>query len=110
MGLMDVSFFKFLGIKQKPKAPWEKHYNKKDMHITPPNKSIYRFLRDKAKEEKYDNNIAITYFKTHRTYREFFKEINTAAKAFKEEGIRKKDVVTILSANIPEALISFYDR
>ncbi|MBQ6494645.1 MAG: AMP-binding protein [Bacilli bacterium] len=108
MGLMDISFFKFLGFKTKPKAPWEKYYKKNDMNISPPNKSIYRFLRDKVKEEHYDNNIAITYFGTHRTYNDFFKEINITAKAFKSQGIRKGDIVTILSANVPEALISFY--
>ena len=48
-----------------------------------------------------DDNIAITYFGTHRTYKEFFKEINNTAAAFKSQGIREKDVVTILSANVP---------
>ena len=108
MGLMDMSFFKILGFKSKPKAPWEKYYKKKDMNITSPNKSIYRFLRDKAIEENYSNNIAITYFGTHKTYNDFFKEINITAKALKSQGIRKGDVITILSANVPEALISFY--
>ena len=105
---MDISFFKFLGFKTKPKAPWEKYYKKNDMNISPPNKSIYRFLRDKVKEEHYDNNIAITYFGTHRTYNDFFKEINITAKAFKSQGIRKGDIVTICLPNMPEALYAFY--
>lgn len=108
MSLLDMSFFRFLGIKQKPKAPWQKYYKKNDMNITPPNVSIYRFLRNKAKELNYDNNIAITYFGNQRTYKEFFKEIYITARAFKSQGIRKGDVVTIISANVPEALISFY--
>lgn len=108
MGLLDMNFFRFLGIKQKPKAPWKKYYTKNDMNITPPEVSIYRFLRNKAKELNYDNNIAITYFKNHKTYKEFFKEIYITARAFKSQGIRKGDVVTIISANVPEAVISFY--
>ena len=108
MGIMDMEFFKFLGFKTKPKAPWSKFYKKSDMNITSPNKSLYRFLVDKASKEDYSNNIAITYFDTHRTYNDFFKEIDIAAAAFKSQGIREKDVVTILSANVPEALISFY--
>lgn len=108
MNLFDMKFFRFLGIKQKPKAPWKKYYTKNDMNITPPNVSIYRFLRNKAKELNYDNNIAITYFGTHKTYKEFFKEIYVTARAFKSQGIRKGDVVTIISANVPEALLSFY--
>lgn len=108
MSLLDMSFFRFLGIKKKPKAPWKKYYTKSDMFINLPDISIYRFLRNKAKELKYDNNIAITYFKTHKTYKEFFKEIYVTARAFKSQGIRKGDVVTIISANVPEAVISFY--
>ena len=108
MSLLDMKFFRFLGIKQKPKAPWKKYYTKNDMNITPPDVSIYRFLRNRAKELNYDNNIAITYFGTHKTYKEFFKEIYVTARAFKSQGIRKGDVVTILSANVPEALLSFY--
>ncbi len=108
MGLLDMSFFRFFGIKQKPKAPWKKYYTKNDMNINPPDVSIYRFLRNKAKELNYDNNIAITYFGTHKTYKEFYKEIYITARAFKSQGIRKGDVVTILSANVPEALLAFY--
>ena len=108
MSLTDMKFFQFLGFKTKPKSPWEKYYKKKDMNITSPNKSLYRFLRDKAIENDYNNNIAITYFGTHRTYNDFFKEIHIVAKSFKSQGIRKGDVVTILSANIPEAVVSFY--
>ena len=103
-----MNFFKFLGIKQKPNAPWKKYYKKSDMSINSPNVSIYRFIRNKAKESNYDNNIAITYFNNHKTYKEFFKEIYITSRAFKSQGIRKGDVVTIISANIPEALISFY--
>ena len=108
MSLMEMNFFKIFGYKSKPKAPWSKYYKKSDMNITSPHKSLYRFLKDKADKENYDNNIAITYFGTHRTYKQFFKEIDIAARAFKSQGIREKDVVTILSANVPEALISFY--
>ena len=108
MSLLDMSFFRFLGIKQKPKAPWKKYYTKNDMNINPPDVSIYRFLRNRAIELNYDNNIAITYFGTHKTYKEFFKEVYITARAFKSQGIRKGDVVTILSANTPEAVISFF--
>ena len=108
MSIMDMKFFKFLGFKSRPKSPWDKFYKKSDMNITSPHKSLYRFLFDQAKKGNYDDNIAITYFGTHMTYREFFQKIDRAAAAFKSQGIRERDVVTILSANVPEALISFY--
>lgn len=108
MGLMNSEFFRIFGFKSKPKAPWKKFYKHSDMNINSPEKSLYRFLRDKARENNYDNNIAITYFGMHRTYKEFFEEIKNTAASFKSQGIRKGDVVTILSGNVPEALISFY--
>ena len=108
MGIMDMNFFKFLGFKTKPNAPWANFYKKSDMNITSPNKSLYRFLKDKADKDNYGDNIAVTYFNNHKTYNEFFEEVNKAAAAFKSQGIREKDIVTILSANVPEALISFY--
>ena len=108
MNLFDMKFFRFLGFKQKPNAPWKKYYKKSDMNITSQNVSLYRFLRNRAKEQNYDNNIAITYFTTHKTYKEFFKEVYVTARAFKSQGIRKGDIVTIISANIPEAIIAFY--
>ena len=108
MSIMDMKFFKFLGFKSKPKSPWDKFYKRHDMNITSPHKSLYRFLVDKASDMGYDDNIAITYFGKSRKYRDFFHEIDVAARAFKSQGIRERDVVTILSANVPEALISFY--
>lgn len=108
MGILDMNLFKFLGFKTKPNSPWDKFYKKSDMNISAPNKSIYRFMIDRANKGDYYNNIAITYFGTHRSYSEFFREIDIAACAFKSLGIREGDVVTIISANVPEALISFY--
>ena len=103
-----MKFFRFLGIKQTPKAPWSKYYTKSDMNINSPDVSIYSFLKNKAKELKYSDNIAITYFGNKLTYKEFFDKIDNVARAFKSQGIRKGDVVTILSANIPEAIFTIY--
>ena len=108
MGFLDNSFFRFIGIKSKPKAPWKKYYKKNDMNINPPDVSIFRFARDRMNDLDFKNRPAITYFGTTRTYTEFYNQIHIAAKAFKSQGIRKGDVVSIISANIPEALISFY--
>ena len=108
MGLLDNSFFRFIGIKTKPKAPWKKYYKKSDMNINPPDVSIFRFARDRMRDLDFKHRPAITYFGSTRSYTEFYNQIHIAAKAFKSQGIRKGDVVSIISANIPEALISFY--
>lgn len=106
MGILDMKFFSFIGLKRKPKAPWAKFYKKGEMNIDIPNISIYQYLVQNCKG--YMDHIAIDYFGATRTYAEFLDQIDGAARAFKSQGVRKGDVVSILSANVPEALISFY--
>lgn len=101
-----MKFLNLIGLKKKQNAPWQKYYQKKHMNIELSNESIYQYLKRHAL--KYKKNIAIEYFGTNITYNEFLHKINACAKAFKNQGIRKGDVVSILSANIPEALIAFY--
>lgn len=108
MGLLNMKLWHFLGFKRKPEARWKKYYSKEDMQIDVPNMSIYDFLKKRCEKYKYIDNIAMTYFSSSRTYRQMFEQIDTCANAFISQGIRKGDVVTILSANIPEALICFY--
>ena len=106
MSILDFNFFSLIGFKKKPDAPWAKFYKKKDMNFTVPNISIYQFIKDCA--ENHMDNISIEYFGQKITYRKFLALIDQCARAFRSQGIRKGDVVSILSANIPEALISFY--
>ena len=106
MGILDMKFFHFIGIKRRPKAPWGKFYQKKQMNIIVPNENIYEYLYRHA--QGYLDNTAIEYFGTKVTYRGFLDKIDMCYKAFKSQGVRKGDVVSIISANVPEALYSFY--
>ena len=106
MGILDMKFFSFIGFKQKPKARWKKFYNKRHMVIDVPNQSLYEYLKERSL--RYKNKDAIEYFGTKIKYDELFKKIDITAAAFQSQGIRKGDVVTILSANTPEALYCIY--
>lgn len=106
MGILDMKFFHFIGIKKKPKAPWAKYYDKKHMNIIVPNMNIYEYLENHA--VKYLDKDAMEYFGTKLTYRELLYKIDICSKSFKSIGIRKGDVVSIISANTPEAIICFY--
>lgn len=106
MSILDMKFFHFIGIKRKPKAPWGKFYNKKHMNINVPNINIYEYLSNHA--IRYMENTAVEYFGTKISYRQFLTEVDRCARAFRSIGVRKGDVVSIISGNIPEALISFY--
>ena len=101
-----MKFFHFIGIKRKPKAPWGKFYQKKHMNIIVPNENIYEYFNRHA--QNYLDNTAIEYFGTKVSYRNFLDKIDVCYKAFRSQGVRKGDVVSIISANIPEALYCFY--
>ena len=94
------------GIKRKPKAPWAKYYTKDEMKIQTPKGSIYEYLLNKS--ETHMDAIALDYFGKSITYKDFLRHIDTCAKAFRSQGIRRGDVVTICMPNVPEGLISFY--
>lgn len=108
MGILDMKFFSLIGFKKKPHAIWKKYYAKKDMNFDIPNISIYQYIKNRSLENNYKDNIAIEYFGTKITYTDFYKSIDKVAKSFRSQGVRRGDVVTILSANTPEAVISFY--
>ncbi len=108
MDFLDMRFLSFIGIKKIPDAPWSKYYKKGDMKINPRNENIYTFVKNQMKKYEYENKTAINYYGTKITYQEFFQKIDDTEKKFRILGVRKLDIVTIISANIPEALISFY--
>ena len=108
MGLFDFRLLSFIGIKIPPKAPWKKYYKKSIMDIKLEDENIYQHMKKSISEHKYRNKVAINYYGTHITYDSFIKRIDTCSKKFLKLGVKKFDIVTILSANIPEALIAFY--
>ena len=108
MGIFDFRLLSFIGIKKKPKAPWSKYYKKTAMKIRLRNENIYDYMKRKVIKHHFENNIAINYFGTKIIYKEFINKIDNCANKFLSIGIKKYDIVTILSANVPEALISFY--
>ena len=108
MSIFDFRLLSFIGIKKTPKSPWSKYYKKTSMKIHLRNENIYDYMKRKMIKHHFENNIAINYFGNKITYREFINKIDDCANKFLSIGIKKYDIVTILSANVPEALISFY--
>ena len=102
MALLNNDFFRLIGFKKRPKSPWDKYYGKKNMFYTIPNCSVYDYIY--KKHFKYKDNIAMEYYGTKITYNELFRQIDICARAFKSQGIKKGDVVTILSANLVESI------
>ena len=102
MGLLDFLKFK----KKSNNDTWNEIYKNEKIKFRVPEGTIYTLIRDQVSER--DGMNAYTYFGHSVTYKDFMKQIDNAAKAFRSQGIRKGDVVTICMPNTPEALISFY--
>lgn len=97
-----IEFIKDMGIKK----PWKKFYKAKDLRIEVPDISIYEMFRKSVL--KNSERPAINYYGKVIDYRTFLAKVDKASKAFKNQGIRYGDVVTICMPNTPEALICFY--
>lgn len=88
------------------KQPWEQYYTKEELNIVTPEMNMYEMLLESA--NNYSNLYAYNYFGNRVTYKNFIKEIDKVSDAFRNQGIRRGDVVSICMPNTPEAIISIY--
>lgn len=101
MGIIDK-----LKELKRPKAIWNKYYSKEERELKIPDKSMYEIISESA--YKFPNLNAYDYFGTKVKFKDFLKQIDKASIAFRNQGIRRGDVVSILMPNTPEAIISLY--
>lgn len=71
-----------------------------------PDVSMFGML--KISKKSHPEAIAIDYFGKKYTYKLLLKEIEKISHAYYKIGVRKGDIVTVLMANTPEAVISIY--
>ena len=101
MKILDI-----LNFKKKNKTIWNEYYKSDNVKFEVPKGSIYNLIKNQVSDR--DGFLAYSYFGHSVTYKEFMKQIDAAARAFRSQGVRKGDVVTICMPNTPEAVISFY--
>jgi len=99
MSIFDV-------IKQNKKNKWSNFYTKEQWNIKIPDISIYKYMSSNASE--YLEINAYNYFGRTIKYKDFLNQIDLCARAFKNNGVKKGDVVTICMPNTPEGVICFY--
>ena len=92
--------------KENNDYPWFKYYKGMKSHIDYPDSSMYSLVRKCA--IKYQSNIAYSYFGNKVTYKSLITKIDEVSRAFLRLGVNKKDVVSIIMPNTPEAIICFY--
>ncbi|MBQ2639444.1 MAG: AMP-binding protein [Bacilli bacterium] len=95
----------YMAVK-RVKTPWYNYYDGVQKHLEYPDFSVYKLIEYTA--SKHLNNISYNYYGTKKTYHEFLKQIDEAARSFKALGIKHKDIVSICMPNTPEAIIAFY--
>ncbi len=87
--------------------PWIDFYDKGiPKAFNYPNKMLWEFMLEGI--DNYPNSPAYEYYGTKVSFKKFKLEIEEAARALKELGVEKDDIVTVIAPNMPEAIIIFY--
>ena len=87
--------------------PWINFYDEGvPKTIDYPNKMMWEVIEDSVKRNH--NKLAYEYYGTSVTFKKFMLEIEEAARALKAIDVKEGDVVSIISPNIPQAIVMFY--
>lgn len=101
-----IHLFKRIFKHRNIKEPWLEYYQEKDRTIKFTNHTIYHYLKHIVGADT--ELTALNYFGHKITYDELFKSINRVSNSLITLGVKPKDVVTICTPNIPEAIVAFY--
>ena len=86
--------------------PWLSYYDEASINAPLPEGTMYQYMWSNNKDHLQDT--AISYFGTTFTYKQLFDNIYATAKAFYSMGVRRGDIVTIMSMHTPENIFSIY--
>lgn len=89
---------------ERTKNIWQIH--NPNWYDTIPSCSMYDYLYETAQEHL--DLYAINFEGKKTTYRQFLKQIDDVAKALVFHGIKKDDVISIISVNTPQAILTMY--
>ena len=86
--------------------PWLSYFSKEALEDPLPQMSLFEYLYE---NNKYNlDSDALNYMGHKISYRELFKRIDEAAKAFLAQGVREGDIVSILTVASVPCVICFY--
>lgn len=86
--------------------PWLKYYTQEQINAKLPECKIFDYIWQNNQD--YLDRIALNYYDHRISYGHMFEEIEKAAKAFQEIGVKDKDIVSVISVTIPETIYTFY--
>ena len=93
-------------LKPSQQKPWLQFFTEEAKQAVLPKESIYEHMFKINHEHRSD--IAIRYFKNKISYGKLLDDIDQAAAAFADLGVKKGDIVTFCSITIPELVVSLY--
>jgi len=85
---------------------WMKYYPLEAQETAPPKMKVYSYLKAVNRDRMHE--VAIYYYGTKITMERLIARIDECADAFATIGVKKGDVVSLLSASTPESIIAFY--
>ena len=91
---------------ERAKPVWQEHQENSTWKPDYPECSMYRYLVETS--SKWPSLSALEFEGKKTTFSDLIEQIQTVSKAFAEMGITAGDFVTIISPNIPQAVVAFY--
>ena len=88
------------------KSPWIASYENKKAHLDYPDSSIVDYLFSTIND--HPNNVAFEYYGTEVTYKELRERIKETAASLVALGVKKGDIITVCTPNVPQGVIMFY--
>lgn len=85
---------------------WKEHMNPENWAAEYPETSIFSCLNNAA--ERYPDFCALEFEKNKITYKKLIFQINVIAKALVNNGIKKGDIISVISINTPQAVMMVY--
>ena len=86
--------------------PWLKYYSQKYIDQTVPECSAFDYVRQQNKNRL--GEPALEYYGRKFTYADLIVNIKKTAAAFRAAGVKKGDVITVVSVMTPEVIYAFY--
>lgn len=86
--------------------PWLKYYSEEAIMSEIPHMTLLDYLKELNKNNL--DGIAISYFGNEVTYRDFFKNVDSASKILTDFGVKANDRIMYLMPNIPETAYLLY--
>lgn len=86
--------------------PWLKYYSQKYIDQTVPECSAFDYVRQQNKNRL--GEPALEYYGRKFTYADLIVNIKKTASAFRAAGVKKGDVITVVSVMTPEVIYAFY--